>query len=250
MTKERVRNWLERRFFLRIHMSLILGGTFFAGLAATNALLFAGLTNQLALRYGLAVVAAYGVFLLLIRLWLMYVRLGGISFDGSGVDAMLDFGGSSSSDVDLPIGGGGKFGGGGASDSWATPQPVVKASSGGGKSWFSFDFGDADGLLVVILFIALVIALLFAGIYIIYTAPAIFTEALFEVALAGALVKRAQKVDRPGWAGAVWRATVWPFLGILALAVVLGWAAHRACPSATRLSAALSCAATAPSAQR
>lgn len=222
VTKDRVRRWLELNFFLRIHMSLILGGTFLAGLTATNMLLRAGLTNQLALRYGLAVLASYCGFLILFRLWLMYVRLGGINFDGSGVDAMFDVGSSTTP----------RFSGGGSGGSWG------KGSNGG----FSFDLDfDGDDLVIVIVFLALVAALLFAGIYIIYTAPAIFTEALFEVALAGALVNGAKKADRPGWVGAVWRATVWPFLGILALAVILGWVAHVRCPSATRLREAISC---------
>lgn len=217
VTKGRVRRWLERNFFLRIHMSLILGGTFLTGLAATNALLHAGLTNQLALRYGLAVVAAYGGFLLLFRLWLMYVRLGGIDFGGNGVDLALD-----SSNAVTP-----NFSGGGGGGSW-------------GNASFDLDF-DGDDLVIVIVFLALVAALLFAGIYIIYTAPAIFTEALFEVALAGALVNGAKKADRPGWVGAVWRATVWPFLGVLALAATLGWVAHAKCPRATRLREAITC---------
>src|SRR5690349_6468673 len=115
LTKERARRWLERHFFLRIHMSLILIATFSAGLAATKGLLLLGI-DSLLLRYGLAVVAAYLVFLLLIRIWIMYVRGGGIEFDGSGVDSFFDVATSGSSgDVDVSIGGGGHFGGGGAS---------------------------------------------------------------------------------------------------------------------------------------
>jgi hypothetical protein len=223
VTKERVRRWLERNFFLRIHMSLILGGTVLTGVAATNLLLNAGLTNQLALRYGLAVVAAYCGFLVLFRLWLMYVRLGGIEFDGSGVDALLDSAGSSSSSTP-------RFSGGGSDGSWGS----------GGKSGFDFDFDDG-GIVIAIVFLVLIAALLSVGIYFVYTAPALFTDALFEVALAGALVNGAKKAGRPGWVGAVWRATVWPFLGVLALSVILGWVAHAKCPHATRLREAISC---------
>ena len=57
LTRARVREWLEERFYLRIHMTLILGGTFLAGLIATRLLMEAGV-NRLALRYVIAVGAA------------------------------------------------------------------------------------------------------------------------------------------------------------------------------------------------
>jgi hypothetical protein len=236
MTRERVRAWLERRFFLRIHMTLILSATFFAGIAATKGLLLAGV-QQLMLRYGLAVLAAYLVFLFLIRLWLMYVRLGGIDFDGNGVDTTFNVLRNSS---DSPAPGGGKFGGGGATGSWSSPP----SSRGGSRSWFGGTFGfdfDGDDLVVVLAFIALVLALLLVGVYVIYSAPAIFSEALFEALLAGALIKQTKNVTSSGWVGAVWRATVWPFLGILAVALFLGWAVHHACPTAMRLGDVFHC---------
>jgi hypothetical protein len=240
LTRERVRAWLERRFFLRIHMTLILGATFFAGIAATKGLLLAGV-HQLMLRYGLAVLAAYLVFLFLIRLWLMYVRIGGIDFDGSGVNTSFNIARDSGSSGPSP--GGGRFGGGGASGSWSSSSSS-SSTGGGGKSFFGgkldFDF-DGDDLVVVVAFIALVLALLLAGVYIVYSAPAIFSEALFEALLAGALVRQTKNVTGGGWVGAVWRATFWPFAGILAVALFLGWAVHHVCPSAMRLGDVFHC---------
>ncbi|HEX8255617.1 MAG TPA: hypothetical protein VF846_20925 [Thermoanaerobaculia bacterium] len=256
LTKGRVAEWLKRRFFLRLHMSLILGGTFLAGLAATHLMLLTGVVDNLALRYGVAVCAAYLMFLVLIRLWLYYVGIheGSVDLFGDGVDIVTEIGG----DLDFDgggIGGGGSFGGGGASGSWSSGQslPVtpraalVDAGKGGAstpKSGFSFGFDfDFDEWIVVVLFLALIAALLLGGFYILYTAPMIFTEAAFEALLAGALARRARKIDSPGWVGAVTRATVWPFLSILILAMFLGWAVQNACPGATRLRHAFDCTA-------
>lgn len=241
LTRERVAKWLEGRFFLRIHMSLILGATFLAGLAATKLLLLAGI-DSMAVRYVLAVCAAYLAFLALIRLWLFYVNADrDVELSADGIELLGDFAG----EVDAAFEpGGGSFGGGGATGSWgdAVAAPVKSSSSG-----FNFDFDlDLEGLAVVLLFLALVGALLFAGIYVIYTAPALLSEAAFEALLAGALLRRARKIDRPGWVGAVWRATVWPFLAIVLLAGGLGWAAKNYCPEATRLRDVLDC----PSRQR
>lgn len=234
LTKERVAKWLEGRFFLRIHMSLILTATFLAGLGATKLLLFTGI-DSMAVRYVLAVCAAYLAFLALIRLWLFYVNADrDVELSADGIEFLGDFAGEI--DVSFETGGG-SFGGGGATGSWgdAVAAPVKSSSSG-----FDFDF-DFDGLAVVLLFLALVGALLFAGIYVIYTAPALLSEAAFEALLAGALLRRARKIDRRGWVGAVWRATVWPFLAIVVLAAGLGWAAKNYCPEATRLRDVLDC---------
>lgn len=244
LTKARVKEWLERRFFLRVHMSVILGGTFLAGLAATKLLLVLHV-DRLALRYGLAVVAAWLSFLLFIRLWLDYVRRErSIDVDGDSIDFGFEIGGEAADAVEFS-GGGGGFEGGGASGSWgdaAVAQPLKAAPRGGGGS--SFDLGldlDAEGCAILILLGALVAALLVAGVYLIWTAPAILAEAAFEAALAAALLKRAKKVDRPGWIGAVWRATFWPFLAILLLSVTLGWAVQKKCPEAKRVRDAFTC---------
>lgn len=246
LTKDRVARWLGRRFFLRAHMSLILIATFLAGLGATKLLLTIGVASM-AVRYVLAVCAAYVAFLVLIRLWLFYVGVDrDVDLSADGIDYVdLRFSDAGEAVAPLQTGGGG-FGGGGATGSWDAPAtaPVtaparagsvpVKGSGGG------FDL-DLDGLIVVALFIALVGALLFVGLYIIYTAPALLSEAAFEALLAGALVRRAKKIDRPGWVGAVWKATLWPFLAIVILAGALGWAANKYCPEANTLRGAWEC---------
>jgi len=232
-TKERVKAWLERNFFLRLHMFFILSATFGSGLLTTKVLLAIGV-HSLALRYALAVCFAYLAFLILIRIWLFYVNADrrAIDFSADGVNVIGDFSRAGASG-DVP---GGQFGGGGASGSWGKAPLPLKSGGGGGKSSFSLDLDlGGDEWVVILLFVALVLSLLVIGIYIIYTAPALLSETAFEAALAAALARRAKQIQRPGWMGVVWRATVWPFIIVLVLSVGLGWAAHRYCPGAKKL---------------
>jgi hypothetical protein len=219
LTKARVRDWLQQRFSLRLHMTLILGGTFFAGLLATRLQMSAGV-DRLAVRYVVAVCVAYIAFLILIRLWLAYVNSG-----ADGADIASD----ALEAVDLfdPVLPAPRFQGSGSSGSWGD---------------VSLDGGDLGEVVVIILFALFVVLLCGFAIYFIYTAPALLSEAAFEAILAAALVRRARKATGPGWIGPVWRATVWPFVVVLLLAGTLGWAAQRWCPGARRLSEALSCA--------
>ena len=81
------------------------------------------------------------------------------------------------------------------------------------------------------------IVLLLGGlaIYFIYTAPALLSEAAFEAVLAASIARRAKKAEGSGWIAVVGRATVLPFVLVLALSVLLGWNAQRRCPEALRL---------------
>lgn len=214
MTRARIRQWLEDRFFLRIHMTLILLGTFLGGLVTTRLLMEMGV-NVLALRYAIAVCLAYLVFLVLLKLWLMYVGSGGYSPIDAAGDGL---------DLAFSSGGGG----------------------GGGSSSSSFDLdvgvdGDLEGLIFMIVLIAVVVLLGGIAVYYIYTAPALLSEAAFEAVLAASIARRAKKSEGTGWIGAVTRATVAPFLAVLALSILLGWLAQRSCPEALKLRDAVNC---------
>jgi hypothetical protein len=220
LTKARVRQWLEARFFLRIHMTLILGGTFLAGVVMTRLLMEAGV-DRLALRYVAAVGAAYFVFLILIRLWLAYVGSGGNHFDlvADGVDIGSDF---------VPD----------------APMPKFKGSGSGGSWSDGIDVGgDLEDIVVIVLLLVLVVCICGFAIYFIWTAPALLSEAAFEAALAASLARRTKNATSGNWMGSVFRATAWQFVVVLLLSGFLGWAAQRKCPEARRLREALSCAA-------
>ena len=249
---ERFKQGVLHGFLLRFQMSLILTAVVASGVLSSKLLLLAGFYS-LRLRYPIAVLVSYGVFLGLVRVWLWYVsirrgvvnRLGGL--DGSGFTwGGGGGGGGGGSSVEF---GGGASGGGGASDSWgdaastefvAVPGPAP-ASGGGGGSWFpSLDFDlDGDGLFVLILLAVLILGIVFAGGYLVYAAPQILPEAAWQFALAGAL-KKASTEDGD-WMPGVLRSSAIPFIVVLILAAALGFTAHHACPAATKLLQVFSC---------
>ena len=242
--------WIAGHFFLRFHMTLILGVTFLAGLAVTKMFLDAGNTS-LALRYGVAVAVSYGVFLALMNLWLWYVSPHRERHDDDegldvedAVDA-LDLAGDmargigrAAADVNLFDAGGGSFGGGGASGSFGD------AAAEGVSSLV----GDSDeggcAIVVVLLVAALILTVAVAGLYLIWAAPGIMAEAAFEAFLASALIPGARRSESQGWLQGTVRATIVPFAVMLIAAVGFGRAANELCPNARRMADVISCART------
>jgi hypothetical protein len=267
-TEKRLAAALQHRFYLRVHMTAMLVATLLAGLVTTRLLLAAGVTN-FAVRYGIAVIVAYAVFITSVKLWLAYIgfcaaaarrRAGSTGDDwfdcfnlsSSGSSSWSGGGSSSVSE------GGGKFGGGGASGSWgegsakgnvlaaaAVPsQPMAKKSSSSSSSKKSSG-GGGDGdfgeLILVLLIILLVVAVIASFAWMIWAAPTILSEVAFNAVLAGALAKHAQSATRGNWVGSVMKKTMIPFVLILALAILVGWWAQKVCPAASRLSEAVHC---------
>jgi hypothetical protein len=239
----------ERRivhaYFVRFHMSLILTAVVASGVLTSKGLLELGL-RSLRLRYPIAVLASYLVFLLLVRVWIWYVSLRTAqvsvgNFDLGNVDAS-GFKLGSGSSVQF---GGGSSGGGGASDSWDidTPSSSTTVASFGSKSDFDFDLGggDDDGWLVLLLLLALVFAIVGAGGYLVYAAPHILPEAALQAVLASSF-RHVAKEGRHNWMTCVLRSTAFPFGVVLILAATLGWEAHRHCPEAARLIDVFRCA--------
>jgi hypothetical protein len=62
---------LPDRFWIRLHMSLILLGVTLSGIASGKLLQLLGVT--IVYRYAITVIVSYAVFLVLIRLWLWLV---------------------------------------------------------------------------------------------------------------------------------------------------------------------------------
>jgi len=261
---------LTHRYFIRVHMGVLLALVLLSGALASRLLLGAGIVSM-GVRYPLAVLISYLVFFGLVRLWVAYIcAVGGLGLAASksrrdGADGdLLDgagwgggSGGGSSSGGGSGgrwLGGGGGSGGGGSSGGFgdaevagarpAMPLPLQSdgpsGGSGGGHGFFSRvsggsgggGGGDGDGLLLLILFALLVVAIFGAGAYLVYQAPAILSEAAFQAVLAGGLIRTARGAHDPGWAGSVFKATVIPFTLVLVLSGVFGHQAHKRCPSA------------------
>lgn len=252
------RNLLER-FFVRFHMTLALSGVCVSGLLVSKLLLELGMRSMLE-RYLVAVCISYLIFFLLIRIWLWYISRSSqrehvlpdidvgdaIDLGRVSVDTLRASTGGGTT-VDAPFGGGsGEFGGGGATDSWGdTPGASVSvhsssthsALSGHGGSSGGSDGGfDLDGEAIVLVALVLLLTAIFgAGVYLVYAAPDILSEAAFQALLATGLIKASKTVTRGAWTGSVLRATCIPFLIVLLMTGVFGWIAHKYYPQATRV---------------
>ena len=251
------------RQHLRLHMSLILLVTVCAGLLATRIMLALRLQNVM-VRYPLAVLFAYLTFFLGVKLWLKYV----VSFvavrssrDTSTTSLNLFSGGSvsGSSGGGTKIGGafrggGGEFGGGGASGSFGEVQAGLAGSgaealstgteavggvaeAAGGAAGDAVSGLDLDKGWLVVLALGAVVAVIFgAGIYLIYEAPFILSEAAFQVILAGGLVRGAHRIQSGDWMGSVFKATWIPLALTLLMSLLAGYLMHHFFPGVTRLS--------------
>lgn len=261
---ERVRRMLVRRGMPRVEMSLILAATGAAGFLASFVMLRFGL-SLMWLRYGLAVLFAYAVFLLLLRIWLY---LHGREPRGSVSDYALDvvpqnLGGASRAADASAFGGGGDFGGAGAGGSWdggtgagmhhAAPSfgaggapagGVGGAGGGGGASGGGGGSGglsgldifdtDSEGCVFFLLALALVVAGTLAALYVVYAAPLLLAEILVEGVLLSGLyrgMKRARGVSGD-WLGAAVRRTWLAVLLTLVAFSAAGYFLQRAAPRA------------------
>lgn len=248
---ERVRRQLLRGGWPRLFMSFLLILTGGAGFLVSSALLHLGV-ERMAVRYPLAVLVAYSVFLLLLRLWLALQRRSWGRFDANLDLAGLDLNPFSSSvspgDV-AGFGGGGDFGGGGAGGSWeASPASLGSSLSGGGSSSIgsaasssggggsSFDLGlDVDfdeGCFLLLIPIVAIVGLLAAMFYVVYVAPIFLAEILVDGLLLAGLYKRLKGIEPQHWLRSCVRRTIWPVVLTTALFIAAGYLMQRAIPEA------------------
>ncbi|HFF5964842.1 TPA: hypothetical protein ACGCF6_000154 [Stenotrophomonas maltophilia] len=232
----RARQHLQQRGWPRLQMALIVALTGAAGFLASHLLRLAGIDAML-LRYPMAVLLAYGVFLLLMWIWIRWRWdnvLDGLSPDvGSGSPSPRG------SAVESPWSGvGGRSGGGGASASWNESARV----SGGDASELPLTglAEDEAGLplLAILGIVALVATVLLASVWVVWSAPVLMAELLVDAAIAGGLYRRMQGMREQGW----WRVcvthTIWPLLGLLVFFTVVGWLAQELAPGAVSLAQA------------
>ena len=259
--KERFRRFLEKRFSLRLHMFLILAGVFCVGVLSSKLLLEMRVRSML-IRYPIAVICSYIVFFGLVKLWLIYLSSSAgirksILDSGSGrsgggfPDFSFGLSGSGSRGSSFSGGGGGSFGGGGASASFdgpaeiSVPACVVSSSDSGGS--FAGDVAggtgkavsdifDGDGTWVLIVLGILLAIACGAGIYLIWQAPMILSDAAFQAVLSTSLLSSMKKMSDPDWMKGILRTTVFPFAVVLAMSIAAAWMAHHSYPQATRMS--------------
>jgi len=261
------------RYALRFHMALILAVAAGGGFLATWGLHRLHMEN-VALRYPLAVLLSYAVFFFAVKIWLRCVSCapapskGGDAFydptsvwpDFSGAGSGMPSGAShdACSIPDEPAASGaslfqdGGSGGGGADRIFDAPAGAglhaavpEDCDTGAGEAVGQVlsgaaDAADGEGGLAVALCVgalALAAAIVFGvGIYLLYAAPTILSEAAFNVVLAGSLVRSGKRISCDDWMGSVFKATRLPFALTLLLALAVGGLIHYLLPGVTTLS--------------
>ncbi len=240
---------LGKRFLLRFHMSLLLAGTALIGLISSKILLVLNIDN-IAIRYPLAVIVSYGAFFVFMRLWLMYVLTTGKLNSDNANEAVSDIctvipdaAGTAENIQSRGTfygGRGGHSGGGGASGSFesgaacnnniAAQEAIIGSAQGQGVEKAGCDVSgkaisgifDTEEAGVILALLGLLLAVVFGvGLYIVYNAPFILSEAAFSFVLTAGLIKSTKKIHNPDWKGSVFRTTWKPFVIIL-LFVFLG----------------------------
>lgn len=234
----RLRRLLERAHSPRLHMVLIVSLTGAAGFLASATLRTLGV-DALWLRYLLAVACAYGAFLGLLWVWL-YVRRDDLLDAGDVLDLVDVPAGPAPNAVATPPEpgsegfAGGAFGGGGAGgsfdDAGVPPGHEAEAhvvdsggpdvSDGGAAEAVSSAF-DLDDLAFVLVAIAALVAAFWAALWLVWGAPLLLAEVLFDAALAAGLYRRLRDVRGEHWLRTAVRRTAAPFA---ALAIVLALA--------------------------
>jgi hypothetical protein len=212
----RVRRQLEQESFPRIQMGLIVSLTGASGWLCSFLLLLAGVETMV-LRYPLALAGAYLFFLFLLWLWLR-TQAGDHADASDVVDAAADVAdllpvrGTGLQGLPIRTGGGGNFGGGGASASFddagaslADSGPLKAVGEAAGSAF------DADELAIPLLAIALAVGLALASLYVVYLAPALFAELLFDGVLSYTLYRNLRRSDSRHWLATAVRKTALPF---------------------------------------
>jgi hypothetical protein len=255
---ERVRRLLLRRSLPRVLMSLILAATGAAGFLASFLLLHLGV-SRMWLRYALAVLFAYAVFIVLLRVWLFLQgresrrSLSDLDLNAldMGTDIALDVAGRARVGPDS-FGGGGDFGGGGVGGSWgegvnaglqhaSTAYDAGGATSGGGGgggggggflSGLDIFDADSEGCVFFLLALALIVAGVCASLYVVYAAPLLLAEILVEGVLLSGLYRGLKRAREGDWLGAALRRTWLPVLLTLLTFAAAGYLLQRAAPGA------------------
>ncbi len=232
---------VRARRWLRLHVFLISALTLTVCALVSHTLMRLGVA-QLGLRFVLALLLGYGAYLGLLYLWGRWL----LSHDESSADVpdvFSNHGGSSgrpsAREASFEAGGGGDFGGGGASASF-DGDFAADAVSGTVEA-----LGSADEGIVVVVPLALAVGaavLLASGLgFVVFSlfGVDVMLGVVVEIAFASVGAALAYKARREGWLLYALRRTAWPMAGVLVGGLLLGLAVAHWFPAAASLPQAL-----------
>jgi hypothetical protein len=187
-------------------MAFIVALTGAFGWLCSFGLLRAGI-ESMAMRYPLALTCAYLFFVFLLWLWL---RTKASDYGDLPDLSGTDYGSVSHDAQPSPMGGGGEFGGGGASGSFDSPlsdsqEDFHSVGDAVGSSL------DLDELAIPIVAIALAAGLALASLYVVYIAPMLFSELVFDGILSYTLYRKLRRSEPTHWLAGALRHTAAPF---------------------------------------
>lgn len=225
---------LRAQHFTRFSMTLILVTCISLALLTTKGLLQLGVT-EMWVRYVVALIVAYGAFFVGVWIWLHLSPYGRHLRSQRREDITDSFGdiplpdGSSGGSTPEFQGAGGSFDGGGAGGNWSVSDgsTSVDMSGGGGNSFGdlggALDVGGDEGgcaLVIAGVLLAILLFLIFgATFYVIYQAPAILGEVVFEVLLGSPLARGARALDSANWPAVLLAKTWKPFAIVAVFAI-------------------------------
>jgi len=262
--RQRLKAAIQSRYSPRLHMSLMLAASGLSAMLTSAILLGVGVHSMVA-RYPIAILMAYGVFLVGVWTWLRATGFvdnhGHRTGKASDLVPNLDIpggrggswgGGGGGSSPSILRGGGGTFDGGGASASFAEVRaPAIATgldtrsagSDVAGKAAGSLLDGiDGDGLALLLLAVALVASIFVTSGYLVWCAPDLLAEAAFGALLTGSLARPAKKQTPMAWVGGVVRRTWWPFAIVLVVATLFAGYAAKHYPQASTFRQAIALA--------
>jgi hypothetical protein len=237
-TPRTIMQTLRAQHFTRFSMTLILVTCICLALLTTKGLLNLGVT-EMWVRYLVALVVAYGSFFIGVWIWLHLSPYGRhLRSQGRRSDLADSFsgdiplpsgssqGGSAASDFQ---GAGGNFDGGGAGGNWSVSDGSTSVDTSGsignslGDLGGAVDIGGDEGGCALVIAGVLLAALLFlifgATFYVIYQAPAILAEVVFEVLLGSPLARGARAMGSANWPAVLFAKTWKPFAIVAAFAI-------------------------------
>lgn len=189
-------------------------------------------SDSLALRYGVTLGFGYLAYLGVLRLWAAALLRRESPLDALGDVPLPDWGGSTAETPRVGIpefksGGGGDFGGGGASADFSdvadAGSGVADVASGAIEVAAGADEGAVVVVPVVVVFLIGLAVLFGAGsLLLLYFGSEALLAVAVEVAFGYVSARTAVRVAREGWLSAVLRLTWKPLLGALFCAVALG----------------------------
>lgn len=242
--QQKLKHWMKRKISFRFHMSIIMFSTVFLGVVSNFIMMNTlGVTHP-GVRYPLTAILSYGWFLLFIRIYIKNILVSSspsthpLDF----VDIPIDLAnGSGTSTSSIPwSGGGGQFCGGGASGDWGIGEAVSEVAKETVKETASSSVSalvdDEGGAIIVLVVGAALAAVVFgSGAYFIWHSPEILSECLIQVILVSGMRKRMKKFSESEWISHIFSATVWPFVAVLVLSLLLGSYVRGTCPDANNL---------------